>query len=124
MTEPTSSPSAATRLVRQEMMLAQLQPIEDIVAAARKEVAKHRAAATAAQEAGTADPAKQREAELAADGIEELVQRFEAMQSELSGVSKAADAALEDMHDTLDSMQRQIQAAVEKFGRLSPQRSD
>jgi hypothetical protein len=124
MTEPTSSPSAATRLVRHEVMLAQLQPIEDLVAAARKEVAKHRAAAMAAQEAGTADPAKQHDAELAADGVEELVQRFEAMQSELSGVHKAADAALEEMHDTLDSMQHQIQAAVEKFSSLSQQRDD
>jgi hypothetical protein len=124
MTEPTSSAADTTRLVRREMMLTQLRPIEDVVAAARKEVAKHRAAASAAQQAGAADPAKQREAELAAGGIEELVQRFEAMQSEVSGVSKAADAALGELHDTLGSLQRQIQAAVEKYGSLAEQRDD
>lgn len=123
MTESTSSPTDATRLVRQEMMLAQLRPIEDVVAAARKEVARHRNEAIAAQKAGTADPAKQREAELAADGIEELVHRFEAMQSEVAGVSKVADAALDELHETLDTLQRQIQAAVEKYGALPDQRN-
>jgi hypothetical protein len=124
MTEPTPTASDTTRLVRQEMLLSQLRPIEDVVAAARKEVANHRAAATAALKADAVDPAKQREAELAADGIEELVQRFEAMQGELSGVSKVADEALGEMHETLDSLQRQIQAAVEKYRSLAPERDN
>src|SRR5690606_6803416 len=105
-------------------ILTQLRPIEDIVEAARREVAKHRAAAAAAQQAGTADPAKQREAELAADGIQELLQRFEAMEDEVSGVSKAADAALEGLHETLDTLLSQIQAAVEKYSSLPEQRRD
>lgn len=124
MAEPSSSATDATRLIRQEMMLAQLRPVEDVVAAARKEVAKHRAAAIAAQQAGAADPAKQREAELAADGIEELVQRFDAMQSEVAGVSKVADAALEDLHEMLGSLQSQIQAALVKFGSLPEPRDN
>jgi hypothetical protein len=124
MTEPTSSRSDTSRLVRQEMLLSELRPIEDVIAAARQEVAKHRAAAIAAQKGGAADPEKQRDAELAADGIEELVQRFEAMQSEVSGVSKTADAALEEMHEALDSLQRQIQPAVDGYGALTGQRHD
>lgn len=124
MTDSAPSNTEASRLVRQEMMLAQLRPIEDIVEAARREVARHRAAATAAQQAGTADPAKQREAELAANGIQELLQRFEAMEEEVSGVSKAADAAMEGLHETLDTLLDQIQAAVEKYSSIPQQPRD
>jgi len=107
-----------TRLVRQEMMLEQLKPIEDIIDAARKEVAQHRATCAAAEARGTVDPHKLRDARTAAAGVEELLARFESMAEEVSGHSKVGDAALESMHERLQSLRSQMLGVVERLDAL------
>jgi hypothetical protein len=75
----------ADKLVRREALLAQLQPVEHVLQAARLEVALHRAACRAAKASGKVDPGHLADAEAAADGVEELIRRFDSMSNELPG---------------------------------------
>lgn len=105
-------------LIRQEMMLEQLRPIEDIIDAARKEVAKHRAACATAEATRHVDPQRLREATAAADGIDELLSRFDSMVAEVGGVSKVGDQALKQMHETLKALRSQMTTVVAKLETL------
>jgi len=118
MIDGQPTPAEASRMVRQEVILDQLRPIEEIIDAARKEVVAHRAACAAAEARGTVDPQRLKEANAAADGIEELLARFDAMVAELSGQSKVADEAFARMHDLLETLRKQMAGVVERLDRL------
>jgi hypothetical protein len=119
MIDGNPTPAEASKLVRQELILDQLRPIEDIIEAARKEVVLHRAACAAAEARGTVDPQKVLDANAAADGVEELLARFDAMADELSGQSKVADEQFDRMHDLLEALRKQMVSVVERLEKLS-----
>jgi hypothetical protein len=119
MSQSPAPQTDVNRLVRQEMMLEQLKPIEEIIDAARKEVAKHRADCAAAETQGSVDPQRLYEGRAAAEGVDELLARFESMADEVSGHSKVGDAALETMHARLEKLRAQMAGVVERLDALS-----
>jgi len=115
-TDNTDNPlTDSDRLVRREALLDQLRPVEEIVEAARQEIARHRAACRAAEASGKADPNQLRQAELAADGIDELIARFGSMADDVGGRSQALDEALEQMEQMLAALRQQIQGVVHRL---------
>lgn len=114
----TTPPAEASRLARQEALLGQLRPVEEIVEAARREIAQHRAACRAAEAAGTADPEQVKRAEAAAVGVEELIARFESMADEISGTSGTIDGVLDQLHQSLEQMRAQITGVVQRLEKL------
>lgn len=119
MIDGQPTPAEASRMVRQELILDQLRPIEEIIDAARKEVVSHRAACAAAEKNGSVDPQRLKDANAAADGVEELLARFDSMASELAGQSKVADEAMAKMHDLLEALRRQMASIVERLDKIS-----
>jgi len=118
MSQSPEPQTDVNRLVRQEMILEQLKPIEEIIDAARKEVAQHRATCVAAEAKGTVDPQKLRDARAAAEGVDELLARFESMAGEVSGHSKVGDAAIASMHERLQTLRTQMAGVVERLDAL------
>ncbi len=107
------------RLVRREALLGELQPIEEIVEAARQEIARHRSACRAAEATGKADPNQLRQAELAANGIDELIGRLDSVVEDVGGRSQAVDSALAAMEEMMISLRRQIRGVVQRLETLS-----
>ena len=115
----TSAPIDPELVVRQAEVLEQLRPVEQVVEAARLEVAKHRARCKAAEAEGSIEPERIQQAQAAAGGVDELIQRFEAMQAQVVGQSTLADRAIQEMRESLENMASQIKSVVERLERLN-----
>jgi hypothetical protein len=118
-TSKLPSPADADKLVKREALLNELQPVEGMLEAARREIAQHRAACRTARATGRADPKQLEAAEAAADGVDELIRRFDAMASGFAGRSATVDETLQQMSEMLGALQIQIDAVVERLRDLA-----
>jgi methyl-accepting chemotaxis protein len=113
------SPAEVHKLVQREALLEQLQPVEEIVEAARREIAEQEVACRAAKAKGKVDPGQLAEATAAAEGVDELIRRFDSMAYEIAGHSRTVDEALQHMSDTLAALRTQTEAVVEQLHELT-----
>jgi hypothetical protein len=110
--------SKADQIVEREALLDQLRPIEEILESARREVAQHRAACQAAEATGKVDSAQLRQAEAAADGVDELIDRFNFMADRIEGRSQVVDQSLEQMNQLLAGLRAQMEAVLQRLADL------
>jgi hypothetical protein len=75
----------------------QLNPVEELLEAARREVAVHRASCALAQRRGALTPDQRAGAEATAEGIDEFLSRFAVLKTEVHKHSAIAEDELKSM---------------------------